>query len=134
MENELTPIQNNELTTSQALSKIENMLTTLCENQDKIKEQLSNNSATAQCDFIDVDLREIDAFSYVHQVFDSVFSKLNYAQEYIPFWLIEKERKFLEKKLNKSLKLVTKLYRKQLRKEKRAKRKSQFFSFFRKKR
>lgn len=126
MENQLTPTTNQPLSSLPEIETIKQMLAKLYQNQESIKAQIKPTQTLEKVEYIDVDMREIDAFSYIHQMFDMLFSKLNYAQEYIPFWLVQKERTFLEKKLNKYLKLATKQYKKQVRKEKWATFKAKF--------
>lgn len=132
MENQILSINNQALSTLSEIDNIKQMLAKLYENQESIKAQIKPTQSPENVEYIDVDMREIEAFSYVHQMFDNLFSRLNYSQEYIPFWLIQKERSFLEKKLNKSLKFVTKQYKKQLRVEKKRLFRKQWGNFLRK--
>lgn len=118
MENQITPTTNQPLSSLPEIETIKQMLAKLYQNQESIKAQIKPTQTPGKVEYIDVDMREIEAFSYIHQMFDNLFSRLNYSQEYIPFWLVQKERNFLEKKLNKYLKLATKQYKKQVRKEK----------------
>ena len=73
--------------------------------------------------FIDIDLRDIDAFGYMQQVFLENFSRSQSAKEYMPFWLFMRSQKFLEKRYKKKLKQILKEYKKTLAIERAQKRK-----------
>lgn len=126
---DLTSLDNKSLVDVSSIESIQKMLSALLDNQEKIRDEIKQKAVPLETAYIDIDMREIEAFSFVHQNFDMLFSKLNYSQEYIPFWLISKERKYLERKIKKYLKLTSKKYRKQVRKERYAK----FLNFFHKK-
>lgn len=106
------------------------------ENQ-VIEQQNSENASSQLIRYINIDLRDIDAFGYMQQVFLENFSRAQYAKEYMPFWLFARSQKFLEKQYKKKLKEVLKQYKKTLffekqqqRKNKRIKRRQRFNNFF----
>ena len=76
--------------------------------------------------FIDIDLRDIDAFGFLQQVFLENFSRSQSAKEYMPFWLFARSQKFLEKRYKKKLKEILKLYKKTLINEKHQRRKDKY--------
>ena len=68
--------------------------------------------------FIDIDLRDIDSFGYMQQVFLENFSRSQSAKEYMPFWLYNRSQKFLEKRYKKKLKELVREYKISLKREK----------------
>ena len=86
--------------------------------EQQVDEPISNDNQLQLLRYIDIDLRDIDSFGYMQQVFLENFSRAQYAKEYMPFWLYNRSQKFLEKRYRKKLKQLVKEYKISLKREK----------------